>query len=161
MPRPQSAGVLMFRRRASIVEVLLVHPGGPYWHRKDEGAWTIPKGEFAAGESAEQAARREFEEETGFKLEGELVPLTPVRQKSGKIVHPFAIAGDLDAEKIRSNTFTMEWPTRSGTMREFPEIDRAQWFTFDDAERKLIDGQRPMLAELQRLLDDAGVATRS
>lgn len=161
MPRPRSAGVLMFRRRGSIIQVLLVHPGGPYWQRKDDGAWTIPKGEFEVGESPEQAARREFEEETGYKLEGEVVPLTPVKQKSGKMVHPFAIAGDMDAEQIRSNMFTMEWPVGSGTMREYPEIDRAQWFTFDEAESKLIAGQRPMLAELKRLLEGAGISPGS
>src|SRR5437763_257905 len=134
MPRLQSAGVLMFRRRNS-VEVLLLHPGGPYWQRKDDGAWSIPKGEFAEGESPEIAARREFEEETGFALSGPLLPLSPIRQRSGKLVHPFAIEGDLDATRVRSNTFTLEWPPGSGVMRDFPEMDRAEWFTQDDAAR--------------------------
>jgi len=142
----------MFRRRGESVEFLLVHPGGPFWARKDEGAWTIPKGEFPEGESAQAAARREFEEETGSPLPGALMPLPPVTQKNGKIVHPFAVEGDLDAQSIRSNTFAMEWPRNSGTMREFPEVDRGQWFSLDEAERRINVGQRPMLAELMRLL---------
>jgi predicted NUDIX family NTP pyrophosphohydrolase len=142
----------MFRRRNSHLEVLLLHPGGPYWQRKDDGAWSIPKGEFEPGEAVEVAARREFEEETGVALRGDLLALTPVRQRSGKLVHPFAIEGDVDAEAIRSNTFEMEWPRGSGVMREFPEVDKAKWFTVEEAERKLIDGQRPMLAELRRVL---------
>ena len=155
MARVQSAGVLMFRRNGSSFEVLLVHPGGPYWQRKDDGAWTIPKGEFDERESADAAARREFEEETGFALKGELIALTPVRQPSGKIVHPFAVEGDLDPAEIRSNTFAMEWPPRSGVMREFPEVDRAGWFSLAEARRKLIDGQRPILEEFARALDQA------
>jgi predicted NUDIX family NTP pyrophosphohydrolase len=151
--RRDSAGVLMFRRRGAAIEFLLVHPGGPYWQRKDDGAWTVPKGELDEAESAEAAARREFEEETGFVLDSPLIPLSAVKQRSGKIVHPFAVEGDIDANAVRSNTFTMEWPARSGVMREFPEIDRAQWFTLDEAQRKLIDGQRPMLAELLQRLE--------
>jgi predicted NUDIX family NTP pyrophosphohydrolase len=153
MARAQSAGVLMFRRRSASLEVLLVHPGGPFWQRKDDGAWSIPKGEFLEGEAADAAARREFAEETGCALRGELLPLTPVKQPSGKVVHPFAIEGDLDPASIRSNTFALEWPPRSGIMREFPEVDRAGWFTIADARRKLIAGQRPILDELEGVLN--------
>jgi predicted NUDIX family NTP pyrophosphohydrolase len=145
MARVQSAGVLLYRRVGEAVEVLLVHPGGPFWARKDEGAWSIPKGEFDAAEPPADAARREFAEETGVALNGEFVALAPVRQPSGKIVHPFAVAGDLDPASIASNTFELEWPPRSGRMQSFPEIDRAAWFTFDEARRKIIKGQRPIL----------------
>ena len=153
MARAQSAGVLMFRRRDASLEVLLVHPGGPFWQRKDDGAWSIPKGEFVEGEAADAAARREFAEETGCVLHGEFLPLTPVKQPSGKVVHPFAIEDDLDPASIRSNTFALEWPPRSGIMREFPEVDRAGWFTIVDARRKLIAGQRPILDELEGVLN--------
>jgi len=148
MPHALSAGVLLYRRRAETFEFLLVHPGGPFWQRRDDGAWTIPKGEFAEGELPEAAARREFAEETGTTLDAALEPLTPVRQRSGKIIHPFAGEGDLDAAGVRSNTFAMEWPPRSGTRREFPEVDRAQWFDLATALRKLIEGQRPIVLEL-------------
>ena len=152
MARVLSAGVLLYRRTAEAVEFLLVHPGGPFWQRKDDGAWSIPKGEFAEGELPEAAARREFLEETGMPLEVALVPLTPVRQRSGKVIHAFAGQGDLDTTAVRSNTFTMEWPPRSGTRREFPEVDRAEGFDFATAMRKLIEGQRPILEELARRL---------
>jgi predicted NUDIX family NTP pyrophosphohydrolase len=148
MPARQSAAVVMYRRRSGGLEVLLVHPGGPYWHGKDDGAWSFPKGEFAAGEAAEPAARREFAEETGFALDGALEPLTPIRQRSGKVVHPFAVEGDVDAGAVSSNTFEIEWPPKSGVRRAFPEVDRAGWFGLAIAERKLIDGQRPILREL-------------
>ena len=149
MARIESAGVLAFRRRGDALEVLLVHPGGPYWQRKDDGAWSIPKGEFVSGESAEAAARREFAEETGTPLlHNELMSLTPIKQRSGKIVHPFAVETDIDASAVRSNTFVMEWPPRSGTMREFPEVDRAEWFGVDEARRKILPAQRPIIDEL-------------
>jgi len=140
-----SAGVLLYRAREGTVHVLLVHPGGPFWARKDEGAWSIPKGEFDATEPASAAARREFAEETGVTLKGELVALAPVRQPSGKVIHPFAVAGDLDPASIASNTFELEWPPRSRRMQSFPEIDRAAWFTLEEARRKIIKGQRPIL----------------
>jgi predicted NUDIX family NTP pyrophosphohydrolase len=140
-----SAGVLLYRTGEGPVHVLLVHPGGPFWVRKDDGAWSIPKGEFDATESAADAARREFAEETGVTLKGELVALAPVRQPSGKVIHPFAVAGDLDPASIASNTFELEWPPRSGRIQSFPEIDRAAWFTLDEARRKIIKGQRPIL----------------
>jgi predicted NUDIX family NTP pyrophosphohydrolase len=155
MPR-LSAGVLLYRRRAGTVEFLLVHPGGPFWQRKDDGAWSIPKGEFEEGELPEAAARREFAEETGSVLESSLEPLTPVRQPGGKLIHPFAGEGDVDAASIRSNTFEMQWPPRSGKRRAFPEVDRAQWFDLADATRKLIAGQRPILAELAKRLQERG-----
>ena len=148
MARVQSAGVLVFRWRADALEVLLVHPGGPFWERKDDGAWSIPKGEFGEGESPEQAARREFMEETGIELPERLIALTPVSQSRGKIVHPFAVEADIDAAVVRSNTFQLEWPPRSGVMREFPEIDRAAWFPVADAQRKILAAQRPILSEL-------------
>ncbi|MGE5170896.1 MAG: NUDIX domain-containing protein [Rudaea sp.] len=147
MARVPSAGILLYRRAGDRVEVLLVHPGGPYWAKKDDGAWSIPKGEFDAAEPAADAARREFAEETGVTLAGELVALAPVRQPSGKVVHPFAVAGDLDPASIASNTFALEWPPRSGRKETFPEIDRAAWFTIDEARRKIVKGQRPILDE--------------
>ena len=148
MPRPQSAGVIAFRRREAGLEVFLVHPGGPFWQRKDDGAWSIPKGEFDQDEAPEAAARREFAEETGFTLPDQLTAMTPIGQSRGKVVHPFAVEVELDADAIRSNTFELEWPPRSGTKREFPEVDRAAWFGIADAQRKIIAGQRPILEEL-------------
>ena len=153
MARTQSAGVLLYRRRDGQVEVLLVHPGGPFWARKDDGAWSVPKGEFDATESPAAAARREFREETGVTLTAELVPLTPIAQSRGKTVHPFAAEGDFDPALVASNTFTLEWPPRSGRMQAFPEIDRAAWFTLDLARTKIVAGQRAMLDELRARLN--------
>jgi len=150
LTRKQSAGVLLYRRRGGRLEVLLVHPGGPFWQRKDEGAWSLPKGEFDDGEDPEAAARREFREETGLDLKVDLMALTPVRQRSGKRVHPFAGEADLDVSDIRSNVFTMEWPPRSGKMSAFPEVDRAGWFDLDTAARKILAAQQPILEELAR-----------
>lgn len=147
-----SAGVLPYRRRGGRLEFLLVHPGGPFWQRKDAGAWSLAKGELDEDEPADVAARREFAEETGFRLDAPLEPLAPVRQRSGKVIHPFAVQVDLDAEAIRSNTFELEWPPRSGTMRAFPEVDRAAWFDFDTASQKILAGQRSILEELARRL---------
>jgi predicted NUDIX family NTP pyrophosphohydrolase len=152
MPRVQSAGVLVYRTRNGALEVLLVHPGGPFWQRKDDGAWSIPKGEFSEDESSEAAARREFTEETGATLPVHLIALTPIAQSRGKVIHPFAVEADVDADAVRSNAFTLEWPPRSGVMREFPEIDRAAWYSFADAQRKIIAGQRPILTELAERL---------
>lgn len=148
MARAQSAGVVLYRRREAGLEVLLVHPGGPFWSRRDEGAWSIPKGEFDEPEAPADAARREVAEETGISLAGPLEPLTPVAQSRGKIVHPFASEGDVDPAAVTSNTFTLEWPPRSGRMQAFPEIDRAAWFTLDEARRRIVPGQRPILDEL-------------
>ena len=155
MARLQSAGVVLFRRRQDRVEVLLVHPGGPFWTRKDAGAWSIPKGEFDADEAPAAAARREFREETGVALTAELIALTPVAQSRGKTVHAFAAEADLDPALVASNTFTLEWPPRSGRMQTFPEIDRAAWFALDEARTKIVAGQRPILDDLARLVSEA------
>jgi len=149
---PQSAGLLLFRRRSGQVEVFLVHPGGPYWVRKDLGAWSIPKGEFAPGENALDAARREFREETGADVAGSFLPLEPVRQAGGKVVHAWAMEGDCDAASIQSNTFTLEWPPRSGRISEFPEVDRAAWFDLREAGQRILPSQTPLLDQLQRFL---------
>ncbi len=142
----------MYRRAASKLEVLLVHPGGPYWRRKDHGAWSIPKGEINADEDAAVAAIREFSEETGVALMGQLEPLGEIRQRGGKRVVAFAIEGDLDVAAIASNTFEVEWPPRSGKTKTFPEIDRAEWFCLPAAHAKIIDGQRPLLDRLAELV---------
>jgi predicted NUDIX family NTP pyrophosphohydrolase len=148
MARTQSAGVVMYRRRGPDLEVLLVHPGGPFWARKDDGAWTIPKGEFRSDETPADAARREFIEETGLNPGDALIPLLTVAQSRAKIVHAFAVEGDLDPSTIRSNTFEIEWPPRSGRMQSFPEVDRAGWFTLDEARRRIVAGQQPILDAL-------------
>jgi predicted NUDIX family NTP pyrophosphohydrolase len=147
-----SAGILLFRKIGEKFEVLLVHPGGPFWTKKDLGAWSIPKGEIAESESPETAARREFEEELGSQPEGELIPLGEIRQKAGKIVHAWALEGDLDVTKIRSNTFQIEWPPRSGKMKEFPEVDRAAFFSLDEARQKINPAQAEFIDRLERIL---------
>ena len=143
-----SAGLLMFRRRAAGPEVLLVHPGGPFWANKDEGAWSIPKGELAAGEEPLAAARREFEEETGCRGAGPFIPLTPVAQRGGKVVHAWAVEGDCDPAGLRSNAFALEWPPKSGKYQQFPEVDRAEWFSVPVALRKINPAQRGFITEL-------------
>ncbi len=155
-----SAGLLMFRRRGGEPEVLLVHPGGPFWAHKDNGAWSIPKGEVEAGEDLLSSARREFAEETGFRAEGPFISLTPLRQQSGKVVHAWAVEGDADPERLRSNMVSLEWPPKSGRRREFPEVDRAAWFSLGQAEQKILPGQRGFLVELASLLA-RGAAARS
>ncbi len=150
-----SAGVMLYRHGANGLEVLLVHPGGPYWARKDVGAWSIPKGEMAAGETPLAAARREFAEETGGRIDGPFVPLGSCRQRSGKQVHAFAVEGDFDPGTLVSNAMAMEWPPRSGRTREFPEVDRAAWFTLDEARRLLIGAQCVFLDALGRLVGSA------
>lgn len=127
----------MYRERGGALEVLLIHPGGPFWARKDEGAWFLPKGEIAAGEDELAAAQREFLEETGFTAAGPFTALGSVTQKSGKTVAAWAFAGDCDTAAIRSNTFTVEWPPHSGKMKEFPEVDRGAWFSLADAKQKI------------------------
>ena len=159
MPKA-SAGLLMFRRCGEGPEVLLVHPGGPFWTRRDQGAWSIPKGEFAPDEDPLAAARREFEEETGIWPEGEFIPLSPRRQPGGKVVHAWAFEGDCDPTAIVSNTFVMEWPPRSGRRQEFPEVDRAAWFPLEEAKRKLLSGQVGLIEELERSLAQEGNALR-
>ncbi|HEY8377598.1 MAG TPA: NUDIX domain-containing protein [Nannocystis sp.] len=152
MPK-QSAGLLVYRRRGEDLEVLLVHPGGPLWARKDAGAWTIPKGEHGPGEEPLSAARREFTEETGFEPPaGPCVALAPIRQRSGKLVRAFACAGEFDPTELRSNTFTLEWPPRSGRQAEFPEVDRAAYFSLAEARVKILPPQVALLDELERVL---------
>jgi predicted NUDIX family NTP pyrophosphohydrolase len=154
MPRKAeiSAGILLYRKTNGALEVLLAHPGGPFWARKDEGAWTIPKGLVEPGAELLATAQREFTEETGFTATGPFVPLAPVRQTSGKIVHGFACRGDFDPTKLISNMFEIEWPPRSGQRRQFPEVDRAAWFDLATARDKLIAYQRPFLIELEKTL---------
>jgi predicted NUDIX family NTP pyrophosphohydrolase len=152
MPVRASAGLLVYRRGASGVEVFLVHPGGPYWARRDLGAWTIPKGEIEPGEDPLDAARREFHEETGSPMDGTFVALRPVTMRSGKVVHAWAVGGDIDARAVISIVFAMEWPPRSGRQQQFPEVDRAEWFTVDEARERILPAQVPLLDDLMRLL---------
>ncbi|MES2692140.1 MAG: NUDIX domain-containing protein [Verrucomicrobiota bacterium] len=149
MPK-QSAGLLAFRHRDTGLEVFLVHPGGPFFAKKDAGAWTIPKGEIAPGEDPLATARREFTEETGFTLEGPFAALGTVRQAGGKVIHAFAIAADLDPAKIVSNTFKLEWPPRTGRWTEFPEVDRATWFSLTSAAEKINPAQAEFLTRLDQ-----------
>jgi predicted NUDIX family NTP pyrophosphohydrolase len=148
----RSAGILLWRRSAGALEVLLVHPGGPFWAKKDSGAWSIPKGEFADGEDPEAAARREFFEELGAEITGPLVPLGEIRQAGGKRVRAFAAAGDFDCAALMSNFFEMEWPPRSGRRTSFPEVDRAEWFSLEAARQKMLAGQVPFLDRLAELV---------
>jgi predicted NUDIX family NTP pyrophosphohydrolase len=145
----RSAGILAFRQAGMSCEVLLVHPGGPFWQNKDSHAWSIPKGEFAEDENPFEAAIREFTEETGFAVTGSFVELKPVRQPGGKIVHVWAVESDLDPAEIRSNTFMMEWPPRSGKQIEVPEVDKAQWFSLQSAYRKIHKGQIPVVEQFE------------
>jgi predicted NUDIX family NTP pyrophosphohydrolase len=147
----RSAGLLLFREADGRREVLLVHPGGPFWAKKDAGAWSIPKGEIGEGEDPLTAARREFEEETGVRPVGEALALEPRRQPGGKLVYAWAMRGDLDPAAVKSTTFSMEWPPRSGRRQEFPEIDRAAWFTLEEARTKILKGQVPFLDDLERV----------
>jgi predicted NUDIX family NTP pyrophosphohydrolase len=151
-----SAGLLLYRRAQAGLEVFLVHPGGPFWAKKDDGAWSIPKGEFEPPEDPLEAAQREFKEETGFAVSGPFAPLVPVKQSGGKVVHAWAVeAPGLDAKAICSNTFSLEWPPRSGQSRDFPEVDRAAWFALPHARNKILKGQLPLLDELQDLFKDS------
>ena len=154
MPREMSAGILAFRRVPQL-QVLLAHPGGPFWRTKDLGAWSIPKG-LVESEDIVACARREFNEETGFLADGPMIPLTPVRQKSGKTVHAFALEADFDLADFCSNSFAMEWPPRSGRQQSFPEIDRVAYFDIPTARRKILPGQRAFIDELvQKLADES------
>ena len=157
MPRKQAAGLLLFRRAVGALEVLLVHPGGPLWARKDDGAWSIPKGEVEPDEDALAAARREVEEETGARPSGTFIALSPVRQTGGKIVHVWAIESDFDPASLKSNLFEMEWPPKSGNRRSFPEVDRAAWFDLETAGRKILPSQAVVLQHLQERLTETGV----
>jgi predicted NUDIX family NTP pyrophosphohydrolase len=148
----ESAGLLLYRKREGVLEFLLVHPGGPLWKNKDLGSWTIPKGEVQPGEDRFGSAQREFEEELGLAPRGNFIPLTPIKQKGGKVVHAWAIEGEWDPSKLRSNTFTLEWPPRSGRSQEFPEVDRADFFDLGAARTKINQAQVNLLEELQRKL---------
>lgn len=154
MPRKQTAGLLLFRRRERSLEVLLVHPGGPYWARKDDGAWSIPKGEVEDAEDVLAAARREVEEETGARPSGPFISLAPVHQTGGKIVHVWAVESDFDPASLKSNLFEMEWPPKSGKLKSFPEVDRASWFDLETAARKILASQAVVLQHLQERLTD-------
>ena len=148
----RSAGILMYRRRGGSLEVFLVHPGGPFWKNKDDGAWQIPKGELATDEEPLLCARREFEEETGFSADGEFTELGTFRQPGGKHVQAWAMEGNCDPARLVSNEFEMEWPPRSGRRQSFPEVDRGGWFGIDEARGKLLLGQRPVLDRLLAIL---------
>ena len=152
--RKQSAGILAYRFRTDRLEVFLVHPGGPFWSNKDAGVWSIPKGEYQDTEDPLAAARREFSEETGLHLAGEFRKLAACKQRSGKVVHAWALEADVDVAKLRSNTFTIEWPPGSGIAAEFPEVDRGEWFAIATAMQKINAGQRGFLEELRHLLTD-------
>jgi predicted NUDIX family NTP pyrophosphohydrolase len=144
-----SAGILLFRRRPAGIEVMLVHPGGPFWAKKDLGAWSIPKGLADEGEDLLAAAKREFLEETGVAVEGEFLDLGAHKQSGGKTIVAWACEGDFDRTLLKSNTFTLEWPPRSGRMAQFPEVDRAAWFSIDEALEKINKGQKPILVALK------------
>ena len=152
MPAPRSAGILLFRQRDGEPEVLLVKPGGPFWRNRDEGAWMIPKGAIEPGEAPAEAALREFEEETGTRLNAVPFPLAKIRQASGKHVEAFAVEGDLDPGAITSNDFEVEWPPRSGKVQRFPEVVEARWMTLAEARRMMLKSQLPLLDALEEKL---------
>ncbi|HEV2080098.1 MAG TPA: NUDIX domain-containing protein [Allosphingosinicella sp.] len=149
-----SAGILLYRRREGALELLLIHPGGPYWRSRDDGAWMMPKGQVEEGEDYAACAIREFQEELGIPPPGLPKPLCRIRQKGGKWVEAFALEGDLDCERIVSNSFELEWPPRSGQFQSFPEVDRAEWFALEEARRKILASQLPLLEALERLAGD-------
>ena len=151
MPK-KSAGIILYRIQNDLLEILLVHPGGPFWAKKDDGAWTIPKGEFDDDEDPLDAAKREFEEETGQKVSGKFIELSPVKQKSGKLIYAWAVKGEMDPATIKSNEFEIEWPPRSGKKKSFPEIDKAGWFNLKEAQKKIIEGQFVLIKELETKL---------
>lgn len=148
----QSAGILLYRRSENGVEALLVHPGGPLWKNKDLGAWSIPKGEFLPGQDPLKTAKREFKEELGRSVTGKFVALTPVRQSGGKLVYAFAVEGDFDVGRQKSNTFKLEWPPRSGNYVDTPEVDRAEWFDLATAKQKMNEAQSAFIGQLETLL---------
>lgn len=148
-----SAGLLLYRFRKNQLEVFLVHPGGPFWAKKDLGAWSIPKGEYASGEDALEAAKREFQEETGLLAEGDFITLGEVRQSGGKIVNAWAVQGDYDPTRLQSNTCLVEWPPRSGRQVEIPEVDRADWFDLEEARKRILAAQKPLLDRLAKHVD--------
>ena len=149
MAKKVSAGLLLYRRRGEL-EVFLVHPGGPFWSKKDSGAWSVLKGEIGESEDPLDAVKREFQEETGFKIVGEFYPLGSVKQSGGKVVQAWAVEADCDPAQLRSNRFSIEWPPKSGKIQDFPEVDRAAWFPIDDARLRLHPGQLPLLEDWLR-----------
>ncbi len=153
MPK-RSAGLLLFRHRGNLLEVFLVHPGGPFWANKDLGSWSIAKGEYEENENALEVAKREFQEETGYAVEGEFIPLGQIKQPSRKVITAWALEADCDTRSITSNTFHLEWPPKSGMMQEFPEVDRAEWFSIASAKEKILKGQRGFLEILEKLLPE-------
>ncbi|HEX2395704.1 MAG TPA: NUDIX domain-containing protein [Bacteroidales bacterium] len=148
----KSAGILVYRKKGKEIEYLLVHPGGPFYRNKDLNSWSIPKGEYDDTEDAFEAAKREFFEETGIRIEGDFIGLKPVRQNGGKAVITWAVEADIDTSKIKSNTFELEWPPKSGKYQKFPEIDRAEWFNYEEAKKKVLKGQIPVIDELSGML---------
>jgi predicted NUDIX family NTP pyrophosphohydrolase len=149
----KSAGILLYRFNKNSLELFLVHPGGPFWKGKETGAWTIPKGEFTDDEEPLAAAAREFEEETGTTIKGAFIELRPVKQKAGKLVYCWAVEGDIDADNIKSNTYKQEWPYKSGKWKSFPEVDKAAWFSIEDAKEKINPAQVAFIDELIELLN--------
>lgn len=152
MAQKKSAGILLYKSNKKTPQFFLVHPGGPFWKNKDGGAWSIPKGEFVDDEDPLIAAQREFKEETGHAIKGDFIQLTPVKQKSGKMIHAWAVEGDIDTNDIKSNLFEIEWPPRSGKKQEFPEVDRAEWFPAEQAKQKINSSQAALIDELITLL---------
>jgi predicted NUDIX family NTP pyrophosphohydrolase len=148
----RSAGLIVYRRRGEDLEVFLVHPGGPFWAKKDLGAWSIPKGEYEEGEEGLDVARREFLEETGFAVDGDFLEVGTIKQAGGKVVTAWAVEGEFDAALLRSNVFEMEWPPRSGRLQEFPEVDRGGWFSIEEARGRILKGQVGLLERLEGLL---------
>jgi len=144
----KSAGILLYRLSNNFLEVFLVHPGGPFWKNKDDGAWSIPKGEFMDDENPLEAAKREFEEETGIQCDGNFIELAPIKQKSGKLVFAWVLEKDIDPATIKSNLFTMEWPPKSGKMQDFPEIDQGKWFDLNEAKQKINPSQSDLIDQL-------------
>lgn len=148
----KSAGILLFRRLNNKIEFFLVHPGGPFWKNKDEGAWTIPKGEMEEEEDGLATAKREFKEETGIEIDGNFRELTPIKQKAGKMVYAWAIEGNIDANNITSNSFKLEWPPKSGKWINVPEVDKAGWFSIEESKQKINPAQIPLINELSELI---------
>ena len=149
----KSAGILLYRLKSGELQVLLVHPGGPFWAKKDAGSWSVPKGEPDENEEILPAAIREMEEETGFKAKGNFISLTPVKQRSGKIIYAFALQSEFEPENLKSNTCFVEWPPLSGKKLEIPEVDKAAWFSLEEAQEKIVKGQVPILTELKEKLE--------
>ena len=152
MEKKKSAGILLYRIKKNVLEVFIVHPGGPFWAKKDDGSWSIPKGEFTDPENPLEAAKREFSEETGCMLSGNFIELKPIKQKGGKVVFCWALEGDIDPATVKSNTFELEWPPKSGKKREFPEIDKGEWFTVPEARIKINEQQVDLIDQLVAIL---------